>query len=128
MTSCHHSNEQGTPYHSEILQYLGLHLSSTLAVLPNLMVHTFFAPALRTMSTIWDIVVPRTIESSTNNTLRPENTAGMAFSLRLTLSSLVLCGALSALSETDASCVGVLWMPACGRTASQEEQQMRRSN
>ena len=36
------------------------------------------------MSTICDIVVPRTIESSTSSTLLPANTAGMALSLRRT--------------------------------------------
>ena len=51
---------------------------------------TFRAPAARTMSTIWDMVVPRTMESSTSSTLRPSNTAGMAFSFLRTLSSRVL--------------------------------------
>ncbi|KAA6427591.1 MAG: hypothetical protein FRX49_02254 [Trebouxia sp. A1-2] len=51
--------------------------------------HTFLAPALRTMSTICDMVVPRTMLSSTSSTLLPEKTAGMAFSLRRTDSSLV---------------------------------------
>ena len=44
----------------------------------------FLAPARRTISTIWLMVVPRTIESSTSRTLFPANTAGIAFSLRRT--------------------------------------------
>jgi hypothetical protein len=45
---------------------------------------TFLAPARRTISTIWAMVVPRTMESSISSTLRPSNTAGMALSLRRT--------------------------------------------
>ncbi len=41
------------------------------------------------MSTICDMVVPRTMLSSTSSTLLPEKTAGMAFSLRRTDNSLV---------------------------------------
>ena len=48
------------------------------------------APALRTISTIWLMVVPRTMESSTSSTFLPSNTAGIAFSLRRTLISRVL--------------------------------------
>ena len=51
---------------------------------------TFTAPALRTISTIWLMVVPRTMESSTSSTFFPSNTAGMAFSFRRTLISRVL--------------------------------------
>ena len=50
---------------------------------------TFLAPALRTMSTIWLMVVPRTMLSSTSSTLLPSNTAGIALSLRRTDSSRV---------------------------------------
>ena len=51
---------------------------------------TFVAPALRTISTIWLMVVPRTMESSTKRTLRPSKTAGIALSFRRTLISRVL--------------------------------------
>ena len=51
---------------------------------------TLTAPALRTISTIWLMVVPRTMESSTSSTFFPSNTAGMAFSFLRTLISRVL--------------------------------------
>ena len=60
---------------------------------------TFLAPARRTMSTICRIVVPRTIESSTSSTLRPSNTAGMAFSFRRTESSRRFYGATEGCGE-----------------------------
>jgi hypothetical protein len=40
------------------------------------------APALRTISTSWRVVEPRTIESSTSTTLRPAKVDGMGLSLR----------------------------------------------
>lgn len=65
-----------------------VHACGSLGV--HMGVRTLLAPALRTMPTIWLMVVPRTMESSTSRTFLPANTEGMAFSLRRTLSSRVL--------------------------------------
>ena len=51
--------------------------------------YTLVAPAARHICTICDIVVPRTMESSTRRTFLPLNTLRMALSLRLTESSRV---------------------------------------
>ena len=59
----------------------------------NPAVFTFLAPARRTMSTIWLMVVPRTMLSSTSSTDLSLNTAGIALSFRRTLSSRVRCRA-----------------------------------